>query len=66
MQETLTDVTVGGGVAMVRLVVPALVESWVEAAVTVSDPDAGTVVGAVYCPELEIVPETADQVTVEL
>jgi hypothetical protein len=34
--------------------------------VTVSDPEAGTVAGDVYSPELEIVPETADQVTAEL
>jgi hypothetical protein len=45
---------------------PDLMESSVLFAVMVSDPDAGTVAGAVYSPELEIVPETADQVTVEL
>jgi hypothetical protein len=38
----------------------------VEVALIVSDPEAGTVAGAVYNPELEIVPETADQVTAEL
>jgi hypothetical protein len=43
-----------------------LVESWVEVAVMVSEPEAGTAAGAVYSPELEIVPETADQVTAEL
>jgi hypothetical protein len=43
-----------------------LVESCEEVAVMVSDPEAGTVAGAVYSPALEIVPEAADQVTVEL
>jgi hypothetical protein len=38
----------------------------VEVAVIVSDPETGTEVGAVYSPELEIVPECAEQATVEL
>jgi hypothetical protein len=65
LHETLTDVIVGGAV-IVRLAEPDLVESWVDVALIVSDPEAGTVAGAVYSPELEIVPETADQVTAEL
>jgi hypothetical protein len=32
----------------------------------VSEPEVGTVAGAMYDPELEIVPETADQATAEL
>jgi hypothetical protein len=55
----------GGGVT-VMVVEPDLVESWVEDAFMVSDPEAGTVAGAVYSPEPETVPETADQVTAEL
>jgi hypothetical protein len=64
-QITVTDVIVGGTVT-VTVAEPDLVESCVEVAVTVSDPDAGTVAGAVYSPEFEIAPETADQVTAEL
>jgi hypothetical protein len=66
VQETLTEVMVEGTVVTVTLALPDFVESWVEVALTVSDPEAGTVAGAVYSPELEIVPETADQVTEEL
>jgi hypothetical protein len=62
-QETPTEVIVGGVTATVA--VPDFEESCVEVALIVSDPEAGTVAGAVYSPELEIVPETADQVTVE-
>jgi hypothetical protein len=65
LQETLTDVMLGGG-ATVTVAVPNLVESDVEVALTVSDPEVGMVAGAVYSPELEMVPETADQVTAEL
>lgn len=65
-QTTVTDVIVTGTAVTVTLAEPDLVESWVEAAVMVSDPEAGTVAGAEYSPELEIVPETADQVTAEL
>jgi hypothetical protein len=43
-----------------------LVESWVEVAVIAAEPEAGTVAGDVYSPELEIVPEFADQVATEL
>jgi hypothetical protein len=64
VHETLTDVIVGGGVT-VTVAVPDFVESCMEVALIVSDPEAGTVGGAVYSPEPEIVPETADQVTVE-
>jgi hypothetical protein len=50
----------------VNAAVPDLVESCVEVALTVSDPEVGMVAGALYSPELEMVPETADQVTTEL
>lgn len=63
---TATEVMVTGIAVTVTLAEPALVESWVEVAVMVSEPEAGTAAGAVYSPELEIVPETADQVTAEL
>ena len=56
----------GTGVTVVILAEPVFVESSVEVAVMVSDPEAGTVAGAVYSPELEMAPETADQLTVEL
>ncbi|HEX4019932.1 MAG TPA: hypothetical protein VHX63_02210 [Acidobacteriaceae bacterium] len=59
-------VPAAGGAVTVKVAEPVLVESWVEVALMVSDPEAGTVAGAVYSPELEIVPETADQVTAEL
>ena len=64
-QTTVTEVIVDGTVTVI-VAKPDLVESCVEVAVIVSDPEAGTDAGAVYSPELEIVPETADQVTVEL
>lgn len=46
--------------------VPTFVESCIEMALIVSDPEAGAVDGAVYMPVPVIVPDTADQVTVEL
>ena len=55
----------GGGVTVI-VAGPDLVESSVEVALTVSEPEVGTVAGAVYSPELETVPETADHVTPEL
>jgi hypothetical protein len=64
-QVTATEVIVSGTVT-VTVVEPDLVESCVEVALMVSEPKAGALAGAVYCPELEIVPETADQVTLEL
>lgn len=63
---TAIEVTVTGTAITVTLADPALVESCVEVAVMVSDPETGTDAGAVYSPELEIVPEFADQVTAEL
>jgi hypothetical protein len=60
------DTSLGEGLTRVRVADPDLVESWVEVAVMEADPEAGTAAGAVYSPELEIVPETADQVTAEL
>jgi hypothetical protein len=64
-QVTESEVIVTGTVT-VTVVDPDLVESSVDEAVIVSEPEAGTVAGAVYSPELEIVPEPADHVTVEL
>jgi hypothetical protein len=52
--------------AMGTIAVPDFVVSCVEIALTVSQPEAGAVFGAVYKPELEIVPVTADQLTAEL
>ena len=65
-QATATEVMVTGTGVTVTLAEPDLVESWVEVAVIEAEPEAGTVGGAVYRPELEIVPEFADQVTAEL
>ncbi len=62
---TVTEVIVGGTVTVI-VAEPDLVESCVEVALMVSEPEAGAVAGAVYSPELEIAPETADQVTPEL
>lgn len=55
-----------GGVEIVTEVEPDLLASSIDVAVRVSNPEGGTVAGALYSPELEIVPETADQVTAEL
>jgi hypothetical protein len=63
---TETDVTVTGTAVTLTLAVPDFVESCVLFAVMVSEPEVGTVAGAMYDPELEIVPETADQATAEL
>ena len=51
---------------IVTLAEPDFVVSCVEVALMEADPETGTVAGAVYSPELEIVPESADQVTPEL
>jgi hypothetical protein len=64
-QVTVTDVMVGGGFT-VNVAVPNLVESCVLVAVIVALPEAGTEEGAVYKPELVIVPESADHVIAEL
>ena len=45
LHETLTEVIVG--TVTVTFAVPDFVESWVEVALTVADPEAGTVPGAV-------------------
>ena len=66
VQTAETEVIVDGTGVTVTLAETDLVESSVEVAVIVSDPETGTVAGAVYSPKLEIVPETADQITVEL
>jgi len=64
-QATVTEVTAGGTVTE-TVAEPDLVESWFEVALIVSEPEVGAVSGAVYRPELEMDPETADQVTLEL
>jgi hypothetical protein len=55
----------GGGVT-VTVAEPDLALSWVDVAVMEVEPEAGTVAGAVYSPELEIVPDPAVQLTPEL
>jgi hypothetical protein len=62
---TETAVMAGGGFT-VTVAAPDLVESCVLVAVIVALPEAGIDEGAVYKPELVIVPESADQVTAEL
>ncbi len=47
LQLTSTDVMDGAGAAIVKVAVPDFVESCVEVALIVSDPEAGTVAGAV-------------------
>jgi len=64
-QATATDVIVTGTIT-VTVADPDFVVSWVEVALIVSEPELGTVAGAVYTPELDIVPETAAHVTAEL
>ncbi|MGA9587720.1 MAG: hypothetical protein WBQ95_20490 [Terracidiphilus sp.] len=68
LQARETAVMAGGaaGAVMEIFAVPSFVESSVEIALTLSEPAAGTADGAVYRPELETVPETADHVTLEL
>jgi hypothetical protein len=63
LQETETEVMVGGVVVTVTIVLPALVESWADVAVTVT---VLAVPGAVNNPEELIVPTLALQVTAEL
>jgi hypothetical protein len=63
---TATEVMVAGIAVTVTLAEPVLVESWVEVAVMEAEPEAGTVAGVVYSPELETVPESAVHVTAEL
>jgi hypothetical protein len=62
LQETETEVMAGGAVT-VTVVLPALVASWTDVAVTVA---VLAVPGAVNNPEELIVPELADHVTAEL
>jgi hypothetical protein len=47
LQETETEVMVGGGGVTVSVVLSALVESWTDVAVTVTVFGLGTVAGAV-------------------
>ena len=63
LQETETEVMVGGGVVTVSVVLAVLLVSWTDVAVTVTVP---TVAGAVNIPEELIVPALADHVTAEL
>jgi hypothetical protein len=65
VQVTATEVTVGA-ISTANLAPPDFDESSTDVAVTVSEPEVGTVPGAVYSPELETLPEIADQVTAEL
>jgi hypothetical protein len=58
-------VIVGGDVILIDAV-PASVESCVEVAFMFATPELGGAAGAVYRPELEIVPESVNQATVEL
>ena len=62
LQETETEVMVGGGVTL-TVVLPVLLVSWTDVAVTVTEP---AVAGAVSNPEELIVPALADHVTDEL
>jgi hypothetical protein len=64
-QETATDVIVGAA-STAAVTDPDLAGSSLEVAVMVADPEAGTLAGAIYSPESEIVPGFADQVTAEL
>ena len=63
LQETVTEVMVGGAAVTVTVVLPALVESWTDVAVTVT---VLAVPGAVNNPEELIVPALALHVTAEL
>ena len=60
--ETLTEVIVGGTAVTVTVVIPDLVESWVEVAVTVAVP----VAEGINTPAEVIVPPVAVHVTAEL
>jgi hypothetical protein len=67
LQPRDTEVMVGeAGAVMLIFAAPSFVVSWVEVALTLSEPDVGTAAGAVYRPELETVPKAADQATLEL
>jgi hypothetical protein len=63
LQETVTEVMVGGVVVTVTIVLPTLVESWTDVASTVT---VLAVPGAANNPEELIVPALALQVTAEL
>ena len=63
LQETETEVIVVVDVVTVTVVLPDLLVSWTDVAVTVTVP---AVAGAVNNPEELIVPALADQVTDEL
>jgi hypothetical protein len=65
-QATTTEVIVTGIDVIVTLAEPDLVESCVDVALTEANPETGAAAGAVYNPELEIVPESVDQATAEL
>ena len=60
--ETLTEVIVGGTAVTVTVVIPDLVQSWVEVAVTVAVP----VAEGINTPAEVIVPPVAVHVTAEL
>jgi hypothetical protein len=63
LQETETEVMVGGAAVTVTVVLPVLLVSWTDVAVTVT---VLAVAGAVNNPEELIVPALADHVTAEL
>ena len=63
LQETETEVMVVVGVVTVTVVLPDLVVSWTDVAVTVT---VAAMAGAVNNPEELIVPAFADHVTDEL
>jgi hypothetical protein len=63
LQETETEVMVGGATVTVTEALPDLLVSWTEVAVTVT---VVAVPGAVNKPEELIVPQLADHVTAEL
>ena len=60
LQETETEVMVGGGAVTVTVALPVMLVFWTDVAVTVTVP---AVAGAVNIPEELIVPALADQVT---
>jgi hypothetical protein len=63
LQETETEVMVPDGAVTVTVVLPLLVVSWTDVAVTVT---VVAMAGAVNKPEESIVPALADHVTAEL
>jgi hypothetical protein len=65
-QATDTEVTLTTGAVMAMVVIPLIAGFWMEVAVMVTYPEAGTLAGAVNAPLDEMPPALADQVTAEL